>query len=411
MSDETFRKTLEDELAKRLGNAKGITDAQISELCSDVEKVLSEIPEHDAKKTAKRTVTRRLTTAEKKFLDGIYNQVHLDFTTSGKSEKTTSGKKKTVSEKNTNIGKTEGKKSENKVTHSESIIQHITNCSAKTTADIKKKASKVMSSSRKRGMFGLGIGLSVVKVGKFFLKLSLGIVKTTANLVLGTVRLAFKTVFSVVKMSMNAISFTLRTAYRLISGTMSVISRITKSIVTGIGKLTTSLFKRVKLFLMTPAGMWLTGFVVGFVVGKVMKLYNRILERGDSLKKKYDEWKEDASDFGQNLQLRGFDVIDGTRDAYQKIKDKLKAIDFGKFKEDVPKVLKDLEDFLEKIAKGVSGSIGTLTGAYIGRVVATIVRTAGWGNIPGLGGVFVALGAIIGNIVGEWLASVPESGA
>lgn len=123
-----------------------------------------------------------------------------------------------------------------------------------------------------------------------------GIFKLTGSLLFGTIKLftglvtgLFKGLFSLVKgvfkLGLNIVGGTFKAATKVVSSTFKVSKAITK----GMLKLTVGFFKRIKGFFFTPLGACVTGFVVGFAVGKIKNLFGGIK---DEIERKFDKVRD-----------------------------------------------------------------------------------------------------------------------
>lgn len=125
---------------------------------------------------------------------------------------------------------------------------------------------------------------------------SKGILKLTGSLLFGTIKLftglvtgLFKGLFSFVKgvfkLGLNIVVGTFKAATKVVSS----IFKVSKTITKGMLKLTVGFFKRIKGFFFTPLGAYVTGFVVGFAVGKIKNLFSGIKEE---IERKFDKTRD-----------------------------------------------------------------------------------------------------------------------
>lgn len=112
-----------------------------------------------------------------------------------------------------------------------------------------------------------------------------GLFKLTGFLLFGTIKIfktlvfgLFKGLFSLVKGIFKIGVNIVKVSYKVVTGIVSSIFKVSKKITKGLRKLTAGFLSKLKWFLLTPKGAYLTGFVIGFVFTKIKNAVGKAKE-------------------------------------------------------------------------------------------------------------------------------------
>lgn len=268
-----------------------------------------------------------------------------------------------------------------------------------------RKTLEQLRSIKKKIQYGFG-NLKIILNPKNLLKivssLTIGIVKIINKLIFGLFKGIFSLVKNIFKLGLNIV----KGVFSLFKTTIKSIIKISKFIISGLAKLTVGFFKRIKKFIFTPAGMYVTGFIIGYVAVKIKGIYNGI-------KEKIEEVKKDIQQKFHKIRMNLFKKI-GESKLTEKIQ-KLSVVKNRFFT--VQKYMIKSTRFLRDSFKNMNGKIleigSGLIGAWVGRLLGSVIGgifTPILGPLaPVIGsGLGTALGYIAGKYIGEALEGVPE---
>ncbi len=125
-----------------------------------------------------------------------------------------------------------------------------------------------------RGFVTIRKNLSPKRLFKLTGFILLGTIKIFTGLVSGLFRGLFSLVKGIFKIGLNIV----KGSFKMVTNVVSSIYKVSKKITKGLRKLTAGFLSKLKWFLLTPKGAYLTGFVIGFVFTKIKNAVGKAKE-------------------------------------------------------------------------------------------------------------------------------------
>lgn len=172
--------------------------------------------------------------------------------------------------------------------------------------------------------------------------------------------------FSLIKGIISVAFGLVKTAFGIVTKVVKGILNVCKKIVSYVKDLAVGFLERFGKFLMTPGGMFIVGYIAGFIYQKIVGKYDEYKEKAkgwwDVKKKKIHETRMGIVDYFKNnpfvMSLRSLAIA---------------HLNMKAFKTKMSKMSIQLNRF--SMSGAIGGAVGGQIGAWIGRVVGGFVGT------------------------------------
>lgn len=225
-----------------------------------------------------------------------------------------------------------------------------------------------------------------------------GILGGIGKIVSGMLKGIFSLTRGIVSVALGATKTVFGVATKIVTG----VFRVCKKIVALVARLNIGFLERFGKFLLSPPGMFIVGYVAGFIYQKIVGKYK---EYKDKARGWWEDKKRDVHKIKMNIA--GYFKKSPLLAYLRKLA--IANLNMKAFKTKMFKMGIQLNSF--SLAGAIGGSAGGVIGAWVGRVVGGFVGSFFGPLQPIIMGVGTALGSIAGYYIGKAYGSVPEKPA
>ena len=208
--------------------------------------------------------------------------------------------------------------------------------------------------------------------------------------------------FSLVRGIVSTAVGLVKTAFGVASKAVRGIMAVCKKIVSYVASLASGFLDRFGKFIASPRGMFIVGYVAGFI-------YQKMVEKYDEYKEKAEEWWKTKKKRFHEIRMGVVGYFKNTPLVMQLRRLAIAHLNMRAFREKMQKMSIQLNKF--SMTGVIGGFVGGKIGAWIGRIVGGFVGTFFGPLRPIIMGAGTALGAIAGYYIGKAYGSVPEKPA